>query len=108
MTRWIVSLRRKRVPGRRVGPRLRVGTSLTSSLVWAGFVLVLVPRQLGLPLLVVAQGLPDIAYVLLISGLLALGWGIVRTAWALRVLHGANGRCTTDPAGQALPVASGS
>jgi hypothetical protein len=52
-------------------------------------VLVLVPRQLGLPLLTLAQGLPDIAYLLLASGAVALVWGIARTAWAYAVLRGA-------------------
>jgi hypothetical protein len=48
---------------------------------------VLIPKQLGLPLLVVAQGFPDLAYLLLVSGLVALVWGFVRTAWAYAVLR---------------------
>ena len=59
------------------------------SLGWAVLVLVLVPKQLGLPLLTLAQGLPDLAYLLLVSGAVALVWGIARTAWAYAVLHGA-------------------
>ena len=67
----------------------RVGISLVLSLGWAFLVLVLVPRQFGLPLLTLAQGLPDLAYVLLVSGAVALVWGIAKTAWACAVLHGA-------------------
>jgi hypothetical protein len=59
------------------------------SLAWAVLVLVLAPKQLGLPLLTLAQGLPDIAYLVLASGAVALVWGIARTAWAYVVLHGA-------------------
>jgi len=38
-----------------------------------------VPKQLGLPFFVLAQGLPDPAYILFASALVALGCGIVRT-----------------------------
>ena len=64
MTRSAVALRRGRVRGGRLGPRLRIGLSLALNLGWALLVLVLVPRQLGLPLRVAAQGLPDIAGIL--------------------------------------------
>jgi hypothetical protein len=57
------------------------------NLVWATFVLVLVPKQLGLPLLTLRQGFPDLASILLVSAVVALGWGIVRTAWAVSVLR---------------------
>ena len=46
-------------------------------------------EQFGLPLLTLAQGLPDLAYLILASGAVALLWGIARTAWAYAVLHGA-------------------
>ena len=75
----------------RPGTRRRIGMSLVLSLGWAVLVLVLVPRQLGLPLLTLAQGLPDLAYLLLVSGVAALLWGIARTALACRVLYGARG-----------------
>lgn len=84
MTRSVVALRRGRVRG---GPRLRIGLSLALSLGWGVLVLVLLPKQLGLPLLVAAQGFPDLAYILLASAVVALGWGIVRTAWAYSVLR---------------------
>jgi CubicO group peptidase (beta-lactamase class C family) len=87
MTRSVLCLRRGRVPGGRVGPRLRIGLALALNLSWALLVLVLVPKQLGLSLPLIAQGLPDLAYLLLASGALAFGWGIVRTAWAYSVLR---------------------
>ena len=59
------------------------------------------PKQLGLSLFVVAQGLPDLAYVLLLSGLVALVWGIVRTIWAYATLRAA-ARSHGDPGPQRL------
>jgi hypothetical protein len=87
MSRSAVMLRGGRVRGSRIGPRLRIGVSLALNLGWALLVLVVVPKQLGLTLPVLAQGLPDLAYVLLVSAVVALGWGIVRTAWAYAVLR---------------------
>ncbi len=93
IVRWVAALRRGRLPRGRVGPRMRIGLSLALSLGWAFLVLVLVPKQLlGLPLLVVAQGLPDLAYLLLLSGAVALSWGIVRTIWAYATLRRAGRR----------------
>jgi CubicO group peptidase (beta-lactamase class C family) len=89
MTRSIASLRRGRVPGGRVGPRLRLWLSLALSVGWGVLVLVLLPKQLGLPLLVAAQGLPDLAYLLVWSAVLALGWGVVRTVWSFAALRDA-------------------
>jgi hypothetical protein len=71
----------------RLGPRWHIALSLVLNLAWAGFVLVLVPKSLGLPLLVIAQGFPDLAYLLLISASVALVWGVVRTVWAFLVLR---------------------
>jgi CubicO group peptidase (beta-lactamase class C family) len=85
--RSIAALRNGRLRGGRIGPRTRIALSLAANLAWATFVLVLIPKQLGLPLLVVAQGFPDLAYLLLVSGLVALVWGFVRTAWAYAVLR---------------------
>ena len=87
ITWWVAALRRGRLPRGRFGPRMRIGLLLALSLGWGALVLVLLPKQLGLPLLVAAQGLPDIAYILLVSGVVAVGWGIVRTAWAYMVLR---------------------
>ncbi len=96
LARWAAALHRGRLPRGRLGPRLRIALLLTSSLGWAVLVFVLVPKQLGLSLLVAAQGLPDLAYILLISGVLALSWGIVRTAWAYRTLRSARHRQATQ------------
>jgi CubicO group peptidase (beta-lactamase class C family) len=87
MTRSVAALRRGRLRGGRPGPRLRIVLSLASNLGWALLVLVLLPKQLGLGLPVLAQGLPDLAYVLLVSGVVALGWGIAGTVWAYAVLR---------------------
>src|SRR5262249_49843993 len=82
-----LALRCGRLRGGRLGARLRIGLSLASNLGWALLVLVLVPKQLGLGLPTLAQGLPDLVYVLGASGVVALGWSIVRTAWAYAVLR---------------------
>ena len=87
--RWIAALRRGHLPAGRPRPRLRIGLWLAISLGWAALVLVLVPKQLGLSLFVAAQGLPDLMYVLLLSGLVALCWGILRTIWAYATLRAA-------------------
>ncbi len=95
MIRSIVALRRRRIPTGWFGWKSRTGLALAVNLAWASFVLVLVPRQLGLSLPTLAQGLPDFAYALLVSGVVALGWGIVRTAWSYAVLRGAQRREAT-------------
>jgi hypothetical protein len=89
IARWVTALRRGRVPHGRTGPRLRIALALALSLGWAALVLILVPKQLGLPLLVAAQGLPDLAFILLLSGAVAVAWGIARTIWAYAALRGA-------------------
>jgi hypothetical protein len=87
IARWVTDLRHGRVPRGRIGPRVRVALALAVSLAWASFVLVLVPKLLGLPPLVLAQGFPDLAYILLISANVALVWGVVRTVWGFLVLR---------------------
>ena len=72
----------------RIGPWWRVGLSLFISLVWATFVLVLVPRQLGSSLSVLAEGFPDFAFLLVASALTALGWAVVKAVWTFSALHG--------------------
>jgi CubicO group peptidase (beta-lactamase class C family) len=83
MIRSAAALRRRRVPAGRFGPKSRTGLALARNLGWAGFALVLVPKQMGLPLSILAQGLPDLAYILIASGVTALGWSVVRTVWAI-------------------------
>ena len=88
IVRWVTALRRGRVPRGRLGSRVRVSLLLALSLGWAILTLVLVPKQLlGLPLLVIAQGMPDLAYLLLLSGATALCWGTARTIWAYTTLR---------------------
>jgi CubicO group peptidase (beta-lactamase class C family) len=84
----VVALRQGRIRRGRIGPWWRVGLLLALSLVWALFVLVLVPKQLGMPLSVIATGFPDLVYLLLASALLALGWAVVRAAWTYAALRG--------------------
>jgi len=38
---------------------------------------------------VLAQGFPDLAYILIISGVVALVWGLVRATWAYSTLRNA-------------------
>jgi CubicO group peptidase (beta-lactamase class C family) len=81
MLRSATNLRRRRLPSGRLGLRLRTTLALVGNLAWALVILVLLPRQLGAPLPTLAQGLPDLAYALLASGVVALGWGVTRTLW---------------------------
>jgi CubicO group peptidase (beta-lactamase class C family) len=86
------ALRRGRIRRGRIGPWWRIGFSLVLSLVWALFVLVLVPKQLGPGLSVLATGFPDLVYLLVASVLVALGWTVVKAVWtnaALRREHAA-------------------
>jgi CubicO group peptidase (beta-lactamase class C family) len=87
MTRSVSALRRRRVPAGRFGWKSRAALGLVLNLLWAAFVLVLLPKQLGVSLLILAQGMPDIAYLLLASGVVALGWGVARTVWAYVAFH---------------------
>jgi CubicO group peptidase (beta-lactamase class C family) len=82
MIRSAAALRRRRAPTGRFGWKSRTGVALALNLSWALLVLVLLPKQFGVPLLTLAQGLPDLVYPLLVSGVVALGWGVLRTGWA--------------------------
>ena len=86
MIRSALALRRRRVSRGRFG--WRIGMALLLNLAWAAIVLVVLPqRVLGLPLQVIATGIPDVGYTLLASGLVALVWGITRTTWAYFALR---------------------
>ena len=106
IARWVTALRYGRVPRGRIGARIRIALALAMSVVWAVLVLVLVPNQLGLPLLVAAQGLPDLAYILLLSGAVALVWGIVRSMWAYATLRRAGRRTPVAARADATKVAA--
>jgi CubicO group peptidase (beta-lactamase class C family) len=84
----VVVLHRRRIRRGRIGPWWRVGLLLVLSLVWTLFVLVLVPKQLGLPLSVVATGFPDLVYLLVASAVVALGWAVVKAVWTYAALRG--------------------
>jgi CubicO group peptidase (beta-lactamase class C family) len=82
MIRSAAALRRRRAPTGRFGWKARGGLALALNLAWGLLVLVLLPKQFGVPLLTLAQGLPDLVYLLLVSGVAALVWGVLRTVWA--------------------------
>ena len=68
---------RGRIRRGRIGPWWRIGLLLVVGL-WALVVFVLVPKQLGLPLSVLATGFPDLVYLLVASALVALVWAVVK------------------------------
>jgi CubicO group peptidase (beta-lactamase class C family) len=83
-----VALRRRRVPHGRIGVGWRIGLLLLLSLSWALFVLVLIPKQLGLPLSVLATGFPDLVYLLLASAVVGVVWAVVKAIWTFAALRG--------------------
>jgi CubicO group peptidase (beta-lactamase class C family) len=86
--RSAVGLRRGQLPRGWFGPGWQIGISLALNLVWALFILIVLPKLFaGLPLLIIATAIPDIAYSLLVSGVVALVWGIVRTLWAYSIFR---------------------
>ena len=66
---------------------LSLGPSLVLSLIWAFAVLIAMPQKVGAPLSAFLMGLPDLAYLLLGSVVVALGWGIGRIIWGSLILH---------------------
>jgi CubicO group peptidase (beta-lactamase class C family) len=93
------ALRRGDIRPHRIGPWWRVGFTLFVSLVWAAFVLLLVPKQLGSTLSVLATGFPDLVPLMLASALVGLGWAAVKAVWTFTVLRAG------QPA--ALPASAG-
>ena len=67
----------------------RVGLTLFVSLFWAAAVLVLLPKQLGLPLSVLATGFPDLVLLLTGSALVGLAWAVVKAVRTFTVLRSA-------------------
>ncbi len=97
MSNSITRLRRRELPtGRFLGSRTRIVLSMLANLGWASLVLVLLPKQLGLPLFTLTQGLPDIAYTLLLSGSVAFVWAVARTVWALLTLRASRAYRASD------------
>jgi hypothetical protein len=66
---------------------VRMGLPLVCNLAWGLFALVGVPMLFGLPLSFIRYAAPDFGAILAASGLLALGWSILRTALAFRLLR---------------------
>ena len=88
IARSAVALHRGGMRPRRLGPWWRVGLTLFVSLAWAAFVLILVPKQLGLPLSVIATGFPDLVYLLLASAFGGLAWAVAKAVWTFAALRG--------------------
>ena len=82
---WRTDPMRRPAGALRIG--LRVGLPLLVSWTWALLVLVGLPRVIGAPLPAVLMGLPDLAYPLVASAVLAFGWGLARAVWAIRTLR---------------------
>ena len=66
---------------------LSLGLPLAVSLIWVFVVLIAMPQKVGAPLSAFLMGLPDLAYLLLGSVVVALGWGIGRVIWGGLILH---------------------
>jgi hypothetical protein len=91
MTRSVVLLRRwrsqpQRRPAGRLGRGWHIALPLALNLLWALFILVGLPRLFA-PLPALMLGIPDLGYLLVASGLVALGWGILRTVWVYFALR---------------------
>lgn len=81
-------LRRGHVPRGPFGPRGQIALALALNLTWALLILIVLPKLfVGVPLLVFVTAIPDLGYILLVSGVVALVWSIVRTVWAYSVLR---------------------
>jgi len=70
----------------------RLGLPLLANLGWSLFALLGVPALFGMPLSVIRYLAPDFGTTLLVSGVVALGWGIIRTAVLLWMLRAAERR----------------
>jgi CubicO group peptidase (beta-lactamase class C family) len=66
---------------------LHISLPLVLNLAWGVVALVVAPRLLGLPLSFIQYLSPDLGYTLLVSGAVALGWGVVRTVLAYLALR---------------------
>jgi MFS superfamily sulfate permease-like transporter len=91
IARSVVLLRRWRTqPNRRPRGRwavmIRVGVPLVSNLAWGLFMLIGFPQVLY-PLSLTLLLVPDLGYLVVVSGAVALSWGIVRTVLAYLALR---------------------
>jgi CubicO group peptidase (beta-lactamase class C family) len=91
IVRSVVLLRRWRTqhnrrPRRRRAVALRVGLPLVSNVGWGLFMLIGFP-QLLYPLSPILLIVPDLGYLVVVSGVVALSWGFVRTVLAYFALR---------------------
>jgi CubicO group peptidase (beta-lactamase class C family) len=68
---------------------LHIGVPLAANLTWGLLALVGIPRFLGAPLSIMQYLVPAFGYTLLLSGMVALSWAIVRTILMCFALRGA-------------------
>jgi hypothetical protein len=92
MARTVMLLRGWRVqpdvrPQGRPALITRLGLPLLCNLSWSLFALVGVPNLFGMPLSLLRYLAPDFGYTLLVSGAVALGWAVARTALTWRGLR---------------------
>ena len=78
---------RQRRPRGRVRIALVLGLPLLVGFAWAFLVLVAVPQKVQAPLSALLMGLPDLAYLLVGSAIVAVGWGVARVIWAVALLR---------------------
>jgi hypothetical protein len=74
---------------------VQIGLPLVANLAWGLLALVGIPRFLGAPLSIMQYLVPSFGYTLLVSGVVALGWAVVRTVLIYFALRGANERGLT-------------
>jgi hypothetical protein len=66
---------------------LRIGLPLFLNLAWGLLALVGIARFLGVPLSIMQYLVPSFGYTLLVSGVVALSWGVIRTVLAYFALR---------------------
>jgi CubicO group peptidase (beta-lactamase class C family) len=68
---------------------MQIWLPLIVNLAWGLLALVGIPRLLGVPLSIMQYLVPAFGYTLLVSGMVALGWAVVRTVLAFIALRSA-------------------
>jgi CubicO group peptidase (beta-lactamase class C family) len=85
--RWQSGRSRPHSQGAKV---LQIGLPLVLNLAWGLLALVGIARFLGAPLSIMQYLVPSFGYTLLVSGVVALGWAVVRTVLVYFALRGAS------------------
>jgi CubicO group peptidase (beta-lactamase class C family) len=92
MTLTLVRLRGwqsgRALPHSRRARVMQIGLPLIVNLAWGLLALVGIPRFFGVPLSIMQYLVPAFGYTLLVSGVVALGWSVLRTALAYFALRG--------------------